>query len=525
MVNNNIVCDIYNIVEDNKAKINDDERVDYERNNFKFYNSITTAPTTPRNIVSYNVDGLLSRLKQGSFLSTFMSFIQRMDADIVCLIEVRLVSEILRTTKRASHDDAGKQQAPVRKKLSDARNVFATFSSAVSKLYNVYASLSVTKYAGQLLLLKKSLCVTEVTDILPGLNSEDGRVIIATFPTLVLVSVYVPNQGNGNESSYRRRLAWDEQFSVSLAELKNKTNCMFIVAGDFNVINVERDVSGSLAWWRSLCPVIDRPKESQGFAGTTIAECKRFHEMMKSVGLCDTFLLNDNSQYSRHTSRGRGNFRGTSLRLDYFLIDDAHASSVVASTVHSENFMDSDHCPISLQLTSSADPVAIYWLECARRYQPVAPKCFEPINKACVNYTFRELQAIYHITCSVLIGDVVIKDVLTLFDGGATNGNFAHPHIFTLCPTLRAEAFPVHTSVRLGDQQTRVHVTHAVHIAVLFEDSTPTSTLFYILGDYEIDCQRPSGPLLILGVPSIFREFGDTYRRLTDVSFACFGED
>lgn len=72
-------------------------------------------------------------------------------------------------------------------------------------------------------------------------NDGEGRLITLEFEDFYLISVYVPNAGEGLKRLNYRLQSWDENFFNYLKKLKNK-NKNIIIAGDMNCANEDIDV-------------------------------------------------------------------------------------------------------------------------------------------------------------------------------------------------------------------------------------------------------------------------------------------
>ena len=490
---------------------------DYDRTIINIHKRVFTPTTTPRCVLSHNVNGLLTRLKNKTFMDDFHSFLLRHDPDIICLQEVKLTQEIV-----CLDDDC----PPL--KLRREQDFFHAFCRRFSKDFNIFCSLAETKYAGQMVFVKKSLPTPHMSDIFEEFSPNDGRLILLRFPMFTLLTVYVPNKGAGNSSSYERRRLWDIHFPEAVSKFRSRCpDVPLIICGDFNVAHTPSDVSGSLSWWRTICPFDDRPAHDQGYPGTTPHEISVFKSLLADSSLVDTLLLPTNQFLDRHTVRGVGAMQGTSMRFDYFVISENHDHVVLESQVHNENFFGSDHCPISLRVQldsitpADLSSIDLYWNTCALACTNATTSSEKspPVDH---RFTYQELKAIYHVPGTLHCDAGVRADLLTLFDGGATNGNFVHPYLFTLMPTLVSTVQPTPTSVQLGDQSTTVSITHSVVLALSFYDESPVRSTFYILGDLTRSARPPGGPILIIGVPYLFREYGVVYKHLTDAAFTCF---
>ena len=76
-----------------------------------------------------------------------------------------------------------------------------------------------------------------------GIEKHDGegRIITAEFKEFVLVTVYVPNSGDGLKRLEYRVKEWDVDFQNHLASLREK-NKPIILSGDLNVAHNDIDI-------------------------------------------------------------------------------------------------------------------------------------------------------------------------------------------------------------------------------------------------------------------------------------------
>ena len=72
------------------------------------------------------------------------------------------------------------------------------------------------------------------------LSDDEGRVVTVEFPTLYVVSVYVPNSQRGLPR-LPFRLRWDRRFRAYLFELAAKKPVVF--CGDLNVAHEDIDIA------------------------------------------------------------------------------------------------------------------------------------------------------------------------------------------------------------------------------------------------------------------------------------------
>jgi exodeoxyribonuclease III len=169
-----------------------------------------------------------------------------------------------------------------------------------------------------------------------GINSKlhdtEGRVITLEYEDFYLISVYVPNSGEGLRRLYYRVNQWDVAFFDYI--LKLKLDKKVIITGDFNVAHTIFDIYDPIG------------KETQ--PGFTIDERRSFQSLLDS-GVHDTYrhLNPDKKEFTFWANRANSRVGNRGWRLDYFLTSDME--SVNNSEILMEYF-GSDHCPIKLSL-------------------------------------------------------------------------------------------------------------------------------------------------------------------------------
>lgn len=251
-------------------------------------------------LMSWNVNGIRAAVGKGA-----LEDVRLENPDVICFQETK------------AQDDQ------VAVALEEMTAYYCFSNSAMKKGYSGTAIL--TK--------EKPLAVSP--DM--GIESHDmeGRVLAAEYPGFYLVTVYVPNSGQGLvRLDYRK--GWDGDFLNYLKKLDEKKPV--IVCGDFNVCHKEIDIA--------------RPKPNYNkTAGYTQVEIDGMDNFIGS-GLADTFrnLHPDTVAYSWWSFRAGARQKNIGWRLDYFLISKALMSSVESAEIHPEIF-GSDHCPVSVQLS------------------------------------------------------------------------------------------------------------------------------------------------------------------------------
>jgi exodeoxyribonuclease III len=174
-------------------------------------------------------------------------------------------------------------------------------------------------------------------EVIYGINKDDhdqeGRVLTLEFQNFYLVSVYVPNAGEGLKRLQYRVGEWDVEFFKFLNELQKKKHV--ILCGDLNVAHKEIDIYSAKGHLKS--------------AGFTLEERESFSKFLDS-GYIDTFrhLYPDQVKFSYFSARRKSQKdENKGWRLDYFVIHQ-HA---LENLVDSEILLDydgSDHYPVKL---------------------------------------------------------------------------------------------------------------------------------------------------------------------------------
>lgn len=188
-------------------------------------------------------------------------------------------------------------------------------------------------YSGTAILTKtKPVEVSE--DI--GIEEHDmeGRVITAEYDSFILVTVYTPNSGEGMKRlDYRK--TWDEAFLEHIQALEEKKPV--VICGDLNVAHQDIDIA--------------RPKANYNkTSGYTQTEIDGINNLL-NAGFIDTFRMfyPDEVKYSWWNYKFNARARNVGWRIDYFLVSEQLKSKVRSAEIHNE-FLGSDHCPVSIEL-------------------------------------------------------------------------------------------------------------------------------------------------------------------------------
>ena len=272
--------------------------------------SILTKPNhtrmhNPKTLISWNVNGIRAVLKKG-----FESFLERTNADVVCLQETKISSDLIQDFSFLSHP-------------------YSYWNCAEKKGYSGTAILS------------KIQPISVKYGIGTEQHDQEGRVLTAEFEDYYLVTVYTPNSKNHDASGRPARLdyrtqEWDLAFLDFITDLENHKPVVF--CGDLNVAHTEIDLAN--------------PKTNRKNAGFTDEERERFGAILKA-GFIDTFRHfnpEKTDAYTWWSYRARARERNIGWRIDYFCVSALLKESLVSSEIMPE-VLGSDHCPIALNLS------------------------------------------------------------------------------------------------------------------------------------------------------------------------------
>lgn len=251
-------------------------------------------------LVNWNVNGIRSIMKKD-----FVRDINIMNPDILCLQE----------TKAGVHD--------------------VETLCAMLPEYKVYGNASKARkgYSGTAI-LTKSVPISVTYDMNIEEHDQEGRVITAEYDKFFLVTVYVPNSGEGlKRLDYREK--WDADFLKYVLDLNSKKPV--IIAGDLNVAHTEKDIANA-------------KKNYNKSAGYTQREIDGFNRLLNS-GFSDTFrhFHPDEIKYTYWSNFFNSRAKNVGWRIDYFVVSNSLINQVKEATVSNE-FMGSDHCPIELKI-------------------------------------------------------------------------------------------------------------------------------------------------------------------------------
>ncbi|KAH7549777.1 hypothetical protein JRO89_XS13G0081000 [Xanthoceras sorbifolium] len=395
----------------------------------------------PLKFLTWNANSLLLRVKNN--WPEFSKFVTSFDPDI---IEVRMPA----AGSKGAPKNPGELKDDTGPSREEKRTLLRALSSPPFEDFQVWWSLADSKYAGTALLVKKcfkpkkyavflqfifslfctvivfnfwlQLTVTSccfftdlqltftpcfltvhgqltafssfinLSSLLASKHEPDGRVILAEFETFHLLNTYSPNNGwKEEENSFQRRRKWDKRILEFVMQRSEKP---LIWCGDLNVSHEEIDVSHPEFFSAAkLNGYIPPNKEDCGQPGFTLAERKRFGDILKEGRLVDAyrFLHKEKDMDCGFSWSGNpiGKYRGKRMRIDYFVVSEELKDRIAACEMHGRGielevkriyaaekgnyndklvllkamelkeleisnflagFYGSDHCPVSLEL-------------------------------------------------------------------------------------------------------------------------------------------------------------------------------
>lgn len=250
-------------------------------------------------IISWNVNGLRAVFNKGAFNNIY-----EVDADIICLQETKAHPEQLPEELRSP---AGYHSYFDHSKLKKGYSGVAIFSKI--KPEKVEYGLGIKKF------------------------DDEGRTLVAYYKDFVLLNVYFPN-GGGGEDRLAFKMEYYDEFLKFIDKLK-KSGKEIVFCGDVNTAHAEIDLA--------------RPKENEDHTGFLPVERKWIDKVI-SHGYADIFRkLNPKKvQYSWWDMKTFARDRGVGWRIDYFFVSEKLEKTVKRAEIL-DNIMGSDHCPILLE--------------------------------------------------------------------------------------------------------------------------------------------------------------------------------
>ncbi len=252
-------------------------------------------------LLSWNVNGVRAVYKKG-----FMDWLAGADPDILCLQETR----------------------------AEAHQIPADLREPAG--YHAYWNHSIRKkgYSGTGLLTKE-----EPLSVQFGLGvdefDQEGRTIIAGYPTFTLLNCYFPN-GSRDHSRVPFKLGFYDAF-LNRCEALRAEGKPVIFCGDVNTAHKEIDLAN--------------PQSNRNTTGF-LPEERAWIDQIVAAGYVDTFRHIQpelTGQYTWWSMPTRARARNVGWRIDYFFAVNEVMERVTDAFILPD-VMGSDHCPVGLRL-------------------------------------------------------------------------------------------------------------------------------------------------------------------------------
>ena len=254
-------------------------------------------------ILSWNVNGLRACARKG-----FLDFLDRCNADVVALQEVRALPEQL--------DD----------ELRNPPGWNSYFHPAESK----------KGYSG--VAIYSRMPATKITTQLPQRKfNVEGRFLMAQFGRLSVASIYFPKGGDrsGNNERVPYKLGFYRSVFRALEE-KRKVGPVYAV-GDYNTAHTEIDLT--------------HPKNNAKTSGFLPEERREISRWL-SKGWVDVFRRDHPDEPGHHTwwrQWGGARERNVGWRIDYVLATPTAAKRATQAFIWAD-VLGSDHCPVGVDI-------------------------------------------------------------------------------------------------------------------------------------------------------------------------------
>ena len=248
-------------------------------------------------ILSWNVNGIRAVYKKG-----FLNWLNRSQADIVCLQEIKAQAEQLES------------------KLSKPNDYFSFFNSAKKMGYSGTAVYTKIK--------------PEKIEYSSGFKrfDQEGRIIKLKYPDFFLINLYFPQGGRKKENlPYKLKI-----YDYLLKYFEKIKNQKVILIGDFNIAHQKIDLA--------------RPKDNKNNTMFTLEERKKIDRII-NLGFLDSFrkLNKQAGNYTWWPYYLNARQRNIGWRIDYAFVSKPLVPKLKKAFILPE-IKGSDHCPIGINV-------------------------------------------------------------------------------------------------------------------------------------------------------------------------------
>jgi exodeoxyribonuclease-3 len=253
-------------------------------------------------ITSLNLNGIRSAYNKG--LATWL---KQHQADIVCLQELKAHLDDIHEELKHPHDYTGHFYAAEKK-----------------------------GYSGVGIYLKQDPNAIITGFGCPEFDSE-GRIIRADWPTLSVISAYLPSGSSGPERQ-EAKFRFLNQFGPWMQALMDdhkKTKREYVICADWNIAHKEIDLKN----WKS----------NQKNSGFTPEERAWVTHVLQEIVFVDVFRQLDEraEQYTWWSNRGQAWAKNVGWRLDYQLATPGLAAKARSASIYKDERF-SDHAPLTI---------------------------------------------------------------------------------------------------------------------------------------------------------------------------------
>ena len=253
-------------------------------------------------ILCWNVNGIRAIMRKN-----WIEFLEEEDADIVCIQESKI------------------QEQQLTQEMINPLGYFSVWCSAKRPGYSGVAIFSKVKPKKVQFELGNG----------EGKHDGEGRMIVAEFEGFTLVTVYIPNGGQGDDRVKFKLDYYDEM--LDFFEKLRKEGHNLVICGDFNTAHTEIDLA--------------RPRDNEKTTGFLPVE-RAWLDKFVDTGYVDTFrALHPDARdaYTWWSYRSAARQRNVGWRIDYFYVNEEFMPKVKSSEILAD-VLGSDHCPLRLVL-------------------------------------------------------------------------------------------------------------------------------------------------------------------------------
>lgn len=254
-------------------------------------------------ITTVNVNGIRAAAKKG-----FYEWLARLDADIVCLQEVKA------------------QQDQLRDPLYHPAGYHCYYVDAQKKGYSGVAVYS------------KEKPTQVITTLDHPIINDEGRYLELQFGNLSVVSLYFPSGSSAEERQAIKFELMDYYLEVLKSQMASGRE--YIICGDWNIAHKNIDLKN----W----------KGNQKNSGFLPEERAWLDTLFNEVGFVDAFRVvnQEADQYTWWSYRQKAWEKNVGWRIDYHIVTPGLTSSIRSADIYlGERF--SDHAPLTIDYDMS----------------------------------------------------------------------------------------------------------------------------------------------------------------------------